>query len=124
MEILVCASVLAGSRCAVTILELRHLGGALSSPPEGHGALGSLSASYSVFGGGIADSHSAAAAVDAALDALRETLAPWLAPQVLMSSARGGTDPAQGFDADTWARLRAIERGYDPDGTILSNREP
>ena len=109
---------------SLTILELRHLGGALARPPEGHGALGSLTASYSLFGGGSADSQSAAATIRATLDAFRETLAPWVAPQVLLSSAAAETDPARGFDADTWALLRAIERAYDPDGLILSNREP
>jgi hypothetical protein len=109
---------------SLTILELRHLGGALASPPEGAGALGSLSASYSVFAGGMAGSASAGAAVDRALDAVREMLAPWVAPQVLLSSARAGADPAQGFDPGSWTRLRAIERAYDPDGLILSNREP
>ena len=109
---------------SLTILEIRHLGGVLANPPQGHGALGALSASYSVFSGGVAGSPSAGAAVDRALDAVRETFAPWVAPQALLSSARAGTDPAQGFDADTWTRLRAIERAYDPDGLILSNREP
>jgi FAD binding domain len=109
---------------SLTVLELRHLRGALASPPEGHGALGGLSASYSVFGGGMAASATSGAAVDRALDALQETLASWTAPQVLLSSARAGTDPAQGFDADTWTRLREIEREYDADGLILSNREP
>jgi FAD/FMN-containing dehydrogenase len=109
---------------SLTIFEIRHLGGALASPPEAHGALGALSASYSVFGGGVAGSAGAGAAVDRALDAVRETLGPWVAPQALLSSARAGTDPAQGFDADTWMRLRAIERAYDPDGLILSNRKP
>jgi FAD/FMN-containing dehydrogenase len=108
----------------LTILELRHLGGALASPPEEPGALGALSASYSVFGGGVADSPTAAAAVGAALDALPEHLAPWVAPQALLSSAVAGTDPARGFDAANWARLRTIEREYDPGGLILSNREP
>jgi hypothetical protein len=72
----------------------------------------------------VAGSAGAGAAVDRALDAVRETLGPWVAPQALLSSARAGTDPAQGFDADTWTRLRAIERAYDPDGLILSNRKP
>jgi hypothetical protein len=108
----------------LAILELRHLGGALARPPADHGALGSLSGSYSVFSGGIVDSANAGAAIDRALEALREMLAPWVAPQALLSSARAGTDPAQGFDVDTWTRLRAIERAYDPSGLILSNREP
>jgi hypothetical protein len=77
-----------------------------------------------VFSGGIVDSANAGAAIDRALEALREMLAPWVAPQALLSSARAGTDPAQGFDVDTWTRLRAIERAYDPSGLILSNREP
>jgi FAD binding domain len=118
------ASIGSDALSSLTILELRHLDGALARPPNGHGALGALSGSYSAFAGGIAGSAAAGAAIGAALDALRETLAPWVAPQVLLSSARAGTDPAHGFDAATWGRLRAIEHEYDPDGLILSNREP
>jgi FAD/FMN-containing dehydrogenase len=108
----------------LTIVELRHLGGALANPPDGHGALGALSAPYSVFAGGMADSATSGAAVDRALDALADRLEPWVAPQALLSSARAGTDPANGFSAETWTRLRAIKREYDPQGLILSNREP
>jgi hypothetical protein len=108
----------------LTILELRHLGGALARPPEDHGALGALSGTYSVFAGGVADSPDAAAAVSAALDTLAKTLGPWEAEHALLSSAAGGTDPASGFDAESWARLREIELRYDPGGLILSNREP
>jgi hypothetical protein len=108
----------------LTILELRHLGGVLARPPEGHGALGSLSGAYSLFAGGVADSPNAAASVGAALDTLPATLAPWMAPHALLSSAAAGTDPAMGFNADSWARLREIELRYDPGGLILSNREP
>jgi FAD/FMN-containing dehydrogenase len=106
------------------MLEIRHLGGALARPPQDHGALGSLSGAYSVFASGAADSASAAAAVDDRLDDVRARLDPWAAGKVLMSSARAGTDPARGFDPDAWTRLRAIEREHDPDGLILSNREP
>lgn len=109
---------------SLSVLEVRHLGGALARAPEGHGALGTLSGSYSVFAGGVADSADSREAVDRGLDAVRAALDPWVVPQVLLSSARAGTDPAQGFDTAAWARLRAIERTYDPDGLILSNREP
>jgi FAD/FMN-containing dehydrogenase len=116
-------SIVSGALSPLSVFELRHLEGALAQPSPGHGALGALSGSYSVFAGGVADSASAATTVDDRLDAVSARLSPWVAAQVLLSSAQAGTDRAKGFDSESWERLRGVERGYDPDGLILSNRE-
>ena len=102
-------------------LELRLLGGALARAPEGHGALGALDGAFSVFAGGAAVDDDARAAIGDRLDDLRARLAPWTTPQALLSSARGGTDPAQAFDGETWERLRRARDAFDPDRLIVSS---
>jgi hypothetical protein len=108
----------------LVMLELRQLGGALAQPPAGHGALGSLPGGFSVFASGAVIGADASQAIDAQLDALRLRLAPWITPQALLNSSRAGTDPSEGFDPETWDRLSAVRDRFDPNGLILSNREP
>jgi hypothetical protein len=102
------------------VLELRLLGGALGRAPRGHGALAKLDGAFSVFAGGPAVDASGRAAVAERLEALRERLAPWTAPQALLSSSAGGVDPAGAFDDATWERLRAVRDAYDPDRRLVS----
>jgi hypothetical protein len=102
----------------LTVLEVRLLGGALSRRPPGHGALATLEGAYSVFAGGAVPDRDAGLAVDAGLRALRVRMAPWIAPQALLTSSRAGTDPAAGYDDATWQRLVAIREAVDPDRLI------
>jgi FAD/FMN-containing dehydrogenase len=108
----------------LVMLEVRQLGGALAQSPAGHGALGSLPGGFSVFASGAVIGADASQAIDAQLDALRLRLAPWITPQALLNSSRAGTDPSDGFDPETWDRLSAVRDRFDPNGLILSNREP
>jgi hypothetical protein len=116
-------AITSGSLPALTVLEVRHLVGAMSRAPEGHGAAGSLAGSHSMFAGGAAVSPEASAAIDANLDTISAALGRWRSPRELLSSAPATVDPSSGFDAETWERLRAIERRYDPQRVILSNRD-
>jgi FAD/FMN-containing dehydrogenase len=108
---------------ALTVFELRHLGGALARGSADHGVLNSVSAHYSVFAGGGAVSAEAIASIDADNARLRERLEPWASSSTLLSAAPAGSDPSSAFDGQTWERLQAIEREYDPDRLILSNHE-
>ncbi|WCB95738.1 Mitomycin radical oxidase [Baekduia alba] len=106
---------------ALTILELRQLGGALGRPaPAGHGALDRVDAGWAVFAGGSAPDAAAADAIVAAAAGIREGLAPYAAEQVLLNSTAAGVDPARAFAPETWARLARIHAAYDPDGLILA----
>ena len=105
------------------MVEIRHLGGALSRAPEGHGALATLPGNYSCFASGAAPSPEVGAAVDGCIAQVRERLGPWTAERALLSSAAAGTNPASGFDAETFSRLQSIEQTHDPGRLILSNRE-
>ena len=73
-----------------------------------------------MFAGGAAVDASATAAVAERLAELRERLAPWTAPQALLSSSARGVDPARAFDATTWERLGAVRDAFDPDRRLVS----
>jgi FAD/FMN-containing dehydrogenase len=95
------------------MLEVRLLGGALASAPEGCGVAGALAGPYSVFYGGPV-SHG----LGAKLAEIRERLSPYWAGDQPTASARG-IDPASLFGAN-WERLERVRRAYDPDGQIVT----
>ena len=105
----------------LSVLELRLLGGALARASDGHGALATLDGAASVFASGAAFDADAAAAIADRLEHLRTRLAPWTAPQALLSASAGGIDPARAFDDATWERLQRVQDAFDPDRLILSN---
>jgi FAD/FMN-containing dehydrogenase len=107
----------------LAVVELRHLGGALSRVPRDHGALARLEAGYSVFASGQAADVDALTAIDQRCEELRQQLRPWTARQALLNGARGGTDPATGFDAPTWERLERVRDAYDPDRVLVSGHD-
>jgi hypothetical protein len=55
-----------------------------------------------------------------ALADLRTRLAPWTAPQELLSSAARGVDPAAAVD---WQRLQRVRDTYDPEHRIVVTHE-
>ena len=109
---------------ALGVLELRQLGGALRRPASSHGPLAGVDAGWAVFAGGFAPDAAACAAIDEAIGRVRERLAPWTAPQVLLNLSSGGVDPEAAFGAPTWDRLQRIRHAYDPDKVILAHHDP
>ncbi|WP_037410382.1 FAD-binding protein [Candidatus Solirubrobacter pratensis] len=101
----------------IGVVEVRLLGGALRRAPDGHGALGSLDAAYSIFCGGMAVDG-----LPERLAEVRERLAPWASPQELLTAAARGADPARAFGAD-WERLERVRREYDPDARIVTTHD-
>jgi hypothetical protein len=108
---------------ALTVMELRQLGGAVGRPAGGGGAVASIASGWSCFAGGFAGDEASSAAVATALGQLRTRLAPWIAERALLSSSGGGVDPATGFDPQTWERLVGMRDAYDPDRVILANHD-
>ncbi len=109
---------------ALSVMELRQLGGAVGrSPSDGGGALSAFDAGWSCFAGGVAGDEASRAAVGAALADVRTRLAPWIAERALLSSSGGGIDPATGFAPQTWERLVGVRDAYDPDRLILANHD-
>ncbi len=100
---------------ALTVFEVRQLGGALA----GDG----LAAPFQVFAGGTAGTAEARAATEEAIAAVRARLAPWTDERIVLPSVGAGADPARGYPDGVWDRLRAIRDAVDPDRLFLSQHD-
>ena len=98
---------------AVTVLEVRHLGGALRRPSD-PGAAGALSAEALVFASGVPATPEQGRVLDATVAAL-DTLGPAADRDTLLSFARRGDNA---LPATSSERVRAITAAHDPDGVL------
>jgi len=107
----------------LTALEIRHLGGALRSTAPDPGAAGPLEAEVLVYGVGVPVTPEVGAAVQTALDAVSQTLAPWVAarPSLLTFDERG-LGLRRLFGSDVADRLARVTAAYDPDGRFVANQ--
>ncbi len=109
-----------GSGSPLLSVELRHMGGALSRAPEGHGARPTLPGEFAMFAGGAPLDPSQVPGIRAALGRVVDALEPWEAGRyanfVEYSSA-----PEAFFDDASLRRLRAVKDAYDPAGLFLAN---
>ncbi len=118
----VCAAVGPGSGRGpvLSMLQFRHMGGALGRTPAGAGARATLPGEVSLFALGVVP--------DPALDEpVRSAIAD---VEAATAAARAGDYPnfvehpadASGFfDGRTWARLRAVKAAYDPEDLFRGN---
>jgi hypothetical protein len=98
---------------AVTVLEVRHLGGALRHPAN-PGAAGALDAEALIFASGVPATREHELALETTCAAI-DTLGPAADRGTLLTFARLGDDVLPAASAD---RLRAIVAAYDPDGAL------
>jgi hypothetical protein len=102
--------------------EIRHLGGALGSAPEGHGALGSVPGAFMVFGAGMVVDEASAGAVRSHLDKLVSAFEPYDSGRVYTNFVDHPTATSAAFDEDTYARLRDIKAERDPENLFRVSR--
>jgi FAD/FMN-containing dehydrogenase len=108
------------SGAAVTMVQLRHLGGALARADAGAGARATLPGQLSAFSLTVAPDDQAARAGAASLAAIRSAVAPWRVgdyPNFVEEPA----DASAFFDAATWRRLREVKALYDPGQLFRAN---
>ena len=98
---------------AVTVLEVRHLGGALRRPAS-PGAAGALHAEALVFASGVPVTPEAELTLRNTFSAL-DTLGPAADRDTLLTFAGPGDDVQPAASSD---RLQAISAAHDPDGLI------
>jgi hypothetical protein len=110
-----------GTDSPLLTLEVRHIGGAARRPVAGHGALAALDGDYLSFGGGIPMTPELGIAIRARIDALDHVLAPWVADTTYLNFVEHPADSGSFYPPETYARLRAAKRTYDPDELFLSN---
>jgi FAD/FMN-containing dehydrogenase len=109
-----------GSDATISMVQLRHLGGALARADAAAGARATLPGSICEFSLGVApDADSARATqatlarIDAALDRYRVGDYP--------NFVEEPSDVRRFFDAKTWGRLREVKALYDPDELFQAN---
>jgi hypothetical protein len=104
----------------VTILQFRHMGGALARETPGAGARATLPGEVCVMGLGVVFDEASDAAVRAALADIDAAVAPHAAGEYpnfveVPSDASGFFAPA------VWQRLREVKSCYDPDDVFAGN---
>ena len=112
-----------GTSSPLLSVEIRHLGGAMATAPEGAGALSAIPAPFAWFGVGAIPDPALVDAVREGIEHVAEALAPWDAGCAYMNFAETPCGGDILFGADVHARLRAVRAAYDPDGLLLANHE-
>jgi FAD binding domain len=104
-------------------LEIRHLGGALKAPTSDPGAAGALAAEVIVYGVGMPVTPEVGRAIEAALAAVEERLAPWIAtPRTVLTFDERGLGLRGLFPPAVADRLVNIAMAYDPNGLFVANQ--
>ncbi|MEO3856696.1 FAD-binding oxidoreductase [Acrocarpospora sp. B8E8] len=105
---------IAGPGSHLTMVQFRHMGGALARHEPGAGARATLPGHIAMFGLGVVPEAAAEPAVLAELDILSAAFAPHRVgdyPNFVEEPA----DASTFFDTGTWNRLRRVKALYDPD---------
>lgn len=103
----------------LTMVELRHLGGALSRHPRHDNAVSGRSAGY-LLGvvGGVAD-EAAAERVSAAAGAVLDAVLPWTQQEFPVNYLHvPQPDNESAWDQQTRERLARVKSRFDPDNTF------
>ena len=104
----------------VTILQFRHMGGALARKAPGAGARATLPGEVCMIALGAVFDEPSDAAVRSALADVEAAVLPHRAgdyPNFVETPA----DASGFFDSDTWARLREVKAHYDPTDLFKGN---
>jgi FAD/FMN-containing dehydrogenase len=108
------------SGAAITMVQLRHLGGALARRSPGAGARATLPGTICVFSLGVAPDADAARATEATLASIEAALAPYRVGDYA-NFVESPSDASAFFDAVTLRRLREVKRLYDPGDLFKAN---
>ena len=119
-DLLAAAGPGSGSGTSLTMVQLRHLGGALARVSPGAGARATLPGEVCMFALGLTVDERSAAVVERSLEAVDGALRPYRVgdyPNFVEEPA----DASAFFDAGTWARLRDVKALYDPGDLFKGN---
>ncbi|RLL67584.1 FAD-binding oxidoreductase [Streptomyces sp. Z26] len=100
-----------------SVVQLHHLGGALSRPPRGGNAVGHRDARYSLSVLSVADAEREAEAREFQRRS-EEPLAPWAVGRFLnfLFGVTTADDVRAAYEPGTWRRLEGLRQAYDPEG--------
>jgi FAD/FMN-containing dehydrogenase len=114
----------AGKESPLVAAELRHLGGALATPPCGAGARGHLEGRFLAFGVGIPGAPAPAARLEAFLDEYLEALSPWATGTRFTSFAERTNSLETCVPDAALDRLARIRATADPDRLLVASHLP
>ena len=109
------------TRTALTVLQVRHVGGALAVPGEPAGALSHVGAEYVVFTFGVAAAPELVEPIRASLRAVAAACGPAAGAGIPLTLLGPGSDLSAVHDDETLSFLRAVKRQVDPDHVIRGN---
>ena len=112
-----------GVDTALLMIDLRHLGGVLSSCDPRGGAVDHLPGRFLGFSAGVVPFPAAAAAVRADLDRLVAAVAPWRLDRDYMNFREAKADANRFYSPRALARLRQVASRFNPDQVVRSNHE-
>ncbi|MEU0738512.1 FAD-binding oxidoreductase [Streptomyces sp. NPDC006134] len=107
----------AGGDYPLLMVEIRHLGGALSRPPAVPDAVCARDAGYFLDAVGVLPAPPAARAVEEAVTALHTAMAPYGTGRTLVNihgTPGDETDRARAWTPDVYDRLRRTKSAHDP----------
>jgi UDP-N-acetylenolpyruvoylglucosamine reductase len=110
-----------GAAFPLLSVEVRHLGGEFARPRPGNGALASLNADYVLFAVSMTPVPDLVAPVMAQVQAIKDALAPWAAPQMYLNYAETQIPAASFWTEHAYQRLRRIKAAADPGNLIRAN---
>jgi FAD/FMN-containing dehydrogenase len=111
---------IAGPGSSLTLVQFRHMGGALARHEPGAGARATLPGEIAMFSLGVVPDAGAQPAVMAELEAMSAAVAPHHAGEY-PNFVEEPADASSFFDPETWARLREVKALYDPQDVFKGN---
>ncbi len=106
----------------LSIVQIRHLGGAFAAERDGRGAHGPVTEAYNLFALGVPAVPELVAPIETHFGRLGASVAHVASGRALLNFLEFDEDPGRWWSPGTRERLAAAKRVSDPLGTIRSNR--
>jgi len=107
---------------ALTVLQFRHLGGALARGTAEQGPNAAIDEPYVVFTLGVPMVPELVPAIEASTAAVQQAVADKRSGRTFYTFLGADSDVTRAFPAESLARLREIKQDADPNGVFRSNR--
>ncbi|MEU8521248.1 FAD-dependent oxidoreductase [Streptomyces sp. NPDC048577] len=111
-------------RSALTVAELRQLGGGLSAPVPGAGALGHLDARFAYSGAGVPGFGGTEEEIRAHCAEVRRALSPWDTGRTAPTFVASLDQPQGHLDADAVLAADRVRTRVDPEGLFRGDIAP